>query len=141
MRPVTSTAAEHRSRAGSWVAVLSLLWFVTVPPLVLYGFFAGLSFSSQPNPDEGKGAVCFVAAGLLTVLLPLIATVVAFGGGRPALGGVYLVLTLLLAVPGVGLTLGGLQTLGGPGPAPASTPGGPGGCQEHSGGDTQCPGG
>ena len=140
VRRVTTTTADRRN-AGAWVAVLSLLWFVTVPPLVLFGFFASLSFTVEPNPDAGRGAVCFVAAGILTVLLPLAAALVAYRGRRPALGGVYLVLTLLLSVPGVALAGTGADTLGGPDPAPPPAPRTPGGCQEHSGGDTRCPGG
>ena len=141
MRRVTIPGTERRTQAASWVAVLSLLWFVTVVPLALFGFFASWSLSSEPNPDRFRGAACFLAAGVLTVLLPLTATVVALRGGRPVLGTVYVVLTLLLAVPGVVLVLGAADTLGWWEPSPPPAPAGPGGCQEHSGGDTRCPGG
>ena len=58
------------------------------------------------------------------------------------LGSVYLVLAVLALVP-AGLTVHSAgQDLGWfrPSPAPA-TPGPPGYCVEHSGGDTRCPGG
>ncbi len=141
VRRVTTWAAERRAQAASWVAVLSLLWFVTAPPLTLYGFFAILSLSSTPSPDRGKGAVCLLVAGVLTFLLPLTATIVALRGGRPVLGSVYVVLTVLLAVPAVVLVLGAADTLGWWDPSPPPAPAWPVGCQDHSGGDTRCPGG
>lgn len=138
----TSTTDKRRTDAGYWVAVLTVLWFVSVPPLVLWAIFESLSFTSDPNPNAGKGAVGFLVAGLLTMLLPLTAAVVALRGGRPVLGGVYLVLTVLLAVLGAALIVGATQTLGWwPETTDVPAPAASGICRQPSGGLPRCPGG
>lgn len=142
-RAVMFAADDARWKdAALRVAALTMVWFLSVPPLVLWSFFASLSFEGSRNPDADKGRIGFLVAGILTVLLPLVAGVLAVRGRRPVLGGVYLLLALLMLIPGGMLTIGAGRTLvGPPDKAPVTTPAATGGCQEHSGGDTRCPGG
>jgi hypothetical protein len=137
---VTATD-ERRTTAAQWVALLTLAWFLAVPALVLTGIFSSFSLGVEQNPEHREGALLFLAAAAVGVLLPLLATVLAYRGNRPILGTVYAVLTLFLIVPALVITLSSAKELGWYRPASPEPPGPPGHCVEHSGGDTRCPGG
>lgn len=140
--PGVATTDERRTQAALWVGALTVLWSVTVPPLVVWSFFASLSYGSTPDSQADEGVTGFFVAGFLTVLLPLAATIIALRGGRPVLGGICLVVTLVAFLFGGALVAGAaLSQDRGHATAPDRAPVDRGGCQEHSGGDTRCPGG
>jgi hypothetical protein len=141
VRAVTATD-ERRTTAGQWVALLTLAWFLAVPALVLIGFFESLTFGTGTPRGGDSGPWLLLAAAVVSVLLPLLAAVLAFRGSRPVLGTVYALLTLALLLP-AGLTaMETSQDLGWYQPAPPEPPPGPPGrCMEHSGGEATCPGG
>jgi hypothetical protein len=133
---------ERRTKAGQWVALLTLAWVIAVPVLLVTGITESWSFTSEPNPNRSTGSLLLLTAAVIAVLLPLLATVLAFRGARPVVGTVYALLTLALLLP-AGLTVRSTaEDLGGHHPAaPESPPGPPGRCMEHSGGEATCPGG
>ena len=129
---------ERQAKAAQWVALLTLAWFLTVPVLVVSAAGKLLSFTSEPNPDHRTGSLLLLAAAALAVLLPLLASVLAYRGGRSVLGTVYALLTLVLLLPAGVATMGVTRDSGG---QPAAPPGPPGMCMDHSGGQGECPGG
>jgi hypothetical protein len=133
---------ERQAKAGQWAALLTLAWFLTVPVLVVSGFFASLSYGSQQVSEDHTGAWLLLAGAVLAVFFPLLAAVLGFRGGRPVLGTVYALLTLALLVPAGLAAMGATKDLGGYQPAaPEPRPGPPGMCMDHSGGQGECPGG
>ena len=54
--------------------------------------------------DRGRDSGVFPIAGPLTVLLPFVAAVMATRSGRFGPDGAYVVLTLLMVPPAVGIT-------------------------------------
>jgi hypothetical protein len=74
------------------IVAVTLGWLVVVPLVVGYGLIT----------QGGDGV--FTVAALLTVGLPFTAAVIATRAGRFGLGGAYVVLTLLMALPAAGIT-------------------------------------
>ena len=141
MTSEVDSGTTRRGRAATWAAALTLLWILVVPLLLVLGFGAVFSLDGTPNPNAGYGAVLFLVAAAVGLLLPLTVTVIAAGARRPILAGVYLIITALLLIPAAFLVQGAAQSAdGSPQTPPAEAPA-PGACQEHSGGDTRCPGG
>lgn len=134
--------ASPRSRGRALrvlLPVLALGWLVGVGGLVLQALGATLTFLGEvPTPeDRALAARYLVAAAWLAAVLPVLGTVLAVLARSRAGVVVFAVLLVL------GLTLAGLVAvdrhrarLREPQPRPPVT-----GCQEHSGGDTRCPGG
>ena len=75
------------------LTAVTLGWLVTVTLLLGYGL-------TDPERDSGV----FPIAALLTIVLPFVAAVMATRSGRFGLGGAYVVLTLLMVAPAVGIT-------------------------------------
>ena len=125
-----------------WVVLLTVIWVLGVPALFFAGVMQSFTFAPDYRPRDPAGSWLHLGAAAAAVLLPLLAAVVAYRANRLILGSVYLVLTVLALVP-AGLTVHSAgQDLGWFRPAPApATPGPPGYCVEHRGGDTRCPGG
>jgi hypothetical protein len=136
---MATDADTRRSRAGAWAVLLTVLWVVGVPYLLLSGAMSGWQFKSyEPRSAESVAAAAryYLAAGIVAVVLPLLVTVIALYGRRTLMATIYLILTLIALMPVLTLTASGGT------PFERTPPSyGPGACQEHSGGDTRCPGG
>ncbi|SNY56815.1 hypothetical protein [Paractinoplanes atraurantiacus] len=80
----------RRTTLHLWIIAVTLAWLVVVPLVVLYGLITGTG-----------GA--FTLATVLIVALPFTAAALATKNGRFGLGGLYVVLTLLMALPAAGI--------------------------------------
>ncbi|MFG1676166.1 hypothetical protein [Micromonospora sp. NPDC049282] len=90
------------------------------------------------SPAKWASLALLVAASVATAGPTLIA-LVAYRLRLVRTAAVFLVLAIVIAVPAVPFAVLAGRDLA---PAPAATtPGPPGYCVEHSGGDTRCPGG
>ena len=120
-------------------AALFLIWlaWVLVPPLLLFGgaMTSAPFFGEQPTAaDRSQSAGLYLVAAVLALGLPFVGVLLTWRTRRVA-AACFGVALLVVAIP-VALLLG--RGVGDAGPAPDT---GPPVCQEHSGGDTRCPGG
>jgi hypothetical protein len=133
---------ERRAAAVVWAVTLTLLWIIAVPALLFSGVMSSFHLYADPPPDDRAGGGYFLAAAVVIVLLPLTVGVLALRARRPVLGWVYLAITVVMLVPAAGLGYTAAQSFGWePNRPDPPAPPGSGACQEHSGGDTRCPGG
>jgi hypothetical protein len=124
---------RQRSNADMWVGLLTLAWLIATPVLLL------LFFTSALREDNRASSLYLLAAAAAGVLLPVLAAVLAFRVGKQAMGTTYAVFAVLVLVPAIYLIIAVSDTFGGN--QPATPPGPPGHCVEHSGGQAECPGG
>ena len=95
-----------------------------------------LSAWGSEHPRRSDWLLLLLLAGI--VAGPALIAAVALAGRLVGTGIVYLVLAVLLTLPAGFFAEDAYRRLFPPDPPP---PAGPVGCQEHSGGDTTCPGG
>jgi hypothetical protein len=141
---VTSPTTTPR-RGGPVVGALVLLWLLGLLALLWWLFRIGMEQWANSYSDPVPGAAdldrqasrALLATAVLAVAGAAAITLVAYRLGLVRTAVVFLVLTLVLAVPGLAVAASAYRDLT-PAPPP---PGPPGHCQEHSGGDTRCPGG
>jgi hypothetical protein len=140
MTAVTPPAPPRGSRARFLLPLLGAAWVVAVPALVLDAFGHSLAFFGE-SPTAAEVAATerlLEIAAAVAVGLPLLGLVVALA--LRSRGGSWTFVVLL--VLGLAFTLlvgwnGHLRHRDDPPPpSPRTTT-----CQEHSGGDTRCPGG
>jgi hypothetical protein len=138
------TAPPGHDRANRRLTSCFLLWFPGTPVLLLVAFLVGL----EEWANDGDGTLTSIA--LLVVVLVALLTPVAgmLLAVRARRTGFALVFAAALAISvGAGATTGVLsedaarQLVRSVRPAEPPPPAGTGGCQERSGGDTDCPGG
>jgi len=123
------------------VSLLTLLWVAALIALVVWLFAVGLQGWGDSGDHSGRYER---RAAMITVILAVVGAgglgligLVAIGQRAVKTGLVYLVLAVIAAVL-VAQPVKEAFRVGNPtppGPAPYY------GCQEHSGGDTRCPGG
>ncbi|MGC3862221.1 hypothetical protein ACPSM1_18740 [Micromonospora chersina] len=126
---------------------LVLLWVCGLIATAVWWVGIGLeqwsvSYGDQPGEFESlrrRASVALLVAALAATAGPALIALVAFQLRLVRTAVVFLVLTVVIAVPAVPFAVLAGRDLD---PAPAvTTPGAPGHCVEHSGGDTRCPGG
>lgn len=88
--------AARRADVALRVAALTLAWLVSVSLLVGWGL-------ANPGRNDGTNA----AAALLTIVLPFLGAVIATQNRMPVLGGCYVVMTLVMVFPALGIVRGG----------------------------------
>ncbi|MEU4474942.1 hypothetical protein [Micromonospora sp. NPDC023888] len=144
---MTSGAVGTGRRGGPIVALLVLLWICGLIAAALW--WVGIileqwsaSYDNQPSELDDiqrRASLALLIAALVATAGPALVALVAYQLRLVRTAVVFLVLTVVIAVPAVPLAASAGQGLD---PAPAATtPGPPGYCMEHSGGDTRCPGG
>lgn len=117
-------------------ALLTAVWVLVSPVLIVTGFFKTVSFWSAPNPEHAAGVNLMTAGAICFVAAPFLAAIITARTRRPkapVIFGVGAFLGLFLVV----FVLGGSQPKGPPAREPLPS----GYCVEHSGGDNKCPGG
>ncbi|MEV4812987.1 DUF6234 family protein [Micromonospora avicenniae] len=127
------------------VALLTVAWLVGAVVLLGWIFTIGIEGWADHYSDQGAGADALARKANLALLLlaaevvagPAVIAVVARGGLLRRTAAVYLVIALGLGLVAVPVAVGAYRELT---PAPPPPPP-PTICQEHSGGDTRCPGG
>ncbi|WP_433125183.1 hypothetical protein ACQPWW_22040 [Micromonospora sp. CA-240977] len=101
-----------------------------------------VSYDDQPGELadlKRRASLALLVAASVATAGPALIALVAYHLRLVRTAAVFLVLTVVIAVPAVPIAVGAGGDLD---PAPAATtPGPPGHCMEHSGGDTRCPGG
>ncbi|MFF5182017.1 hypothetical protein ACFY2Q_28715 [Micromonospora sp. NPDC000316] len=101
-----------------------------------------VSYGDQPDAFEDlrrRVSVALLVAAMVATAGPAVIALVAYRLRLVRTAVVFLVLTVVIAVPAVPFAVITGQDLD-PGPT-LTTPGPPGHCVELSGGDTRCPGG
>jgi hypothetical protein len=88
--------AVRRTHVTLKIVAVTLGWLVLVPILVVYGL-----------TGKHRGSDVFSFAAFLNLLLPFAASVIATRNRRFALGGFYIVLTLLMDNPAVAIVRAG----------------------------------
>jgi hypothetical protein len=143
---VTDTAGWARLSGGrparTSSAALVLIWlaWVLVPPLLVFGgaMTSAPFFGEQPTAaDRAESSTLYLVAAALALGLPLLGLVLTWRT-RTIAAAFFGAALVVVAVP-VALLLGSELRNADPS-RPAPDPGPPV-CQEHSGGDTRCPGG
>ncbi|MER7443388.1 hypothetical protein [Micromonospora avicenniae] len=127
------------------VALLTAAWLIGALVLLGWMFTIGLDGWADQHSDQGVGADALARKANVALLFlaaevvagPAVIAVVARGGLLRRTAAVYLVIALGLGVLAVPIAAGAYRDLA---PAPPPPPP-PTICQEHSGGDTRCPGG
>jgi hypothetical protein len=89
-------AARHRAEVALKVTAVTLAWLVSVSLLV--GWSLTVRGGAEPTNT---------AAAVLTVVLPFVGAVIATRNRQFVLGGVYVVLTLLMVLPALGIIRAG----------------------------------
>ena len=131
---------EHSPRRSALLVLLGVVWLLAPAGLVLAAVGESLTFFGElpTEAERARSGRLLVAAVLTAIAVALTGVVLAVRHRRPGAGtafGVALAVTLVLAVP----VLASVERVP-PGSAiPVHQRGI--GCQEHSGGDTRCPGG
>lgn len=141
---MTSSTVTGR-RGGPVVGFLVLVWVLGLLAVAWWVFSLGMrqwaDSYSGPGPGTAalnqQGAAAMLVLALLAVGGPAIIALVAYRLRLVRTAVVLLVLSLALAIPGLPVAAFAYRDLR-PAPPPAAPPGH---CQEHSGGDTRCPGG
>jgi hypothetical protein len=131
-------AADRPARTSSAALLLIWLAWVLVPPLLLFGgaMTSAPFFGEQPTPaDRSQSAALYLVAAVLALGLPFVGLLLTWRTRRVA-AACFGAALAVVAIP-VALLLG-RGDAGLDGPVPDQ---GPPVCQEHSGGDTRCPGG
>jgi hypothetical protein len=82
----------YRTHLHLKIVAVTLAWLVLVPLLLIYGV------TTHHSGDE-----IFDVAAFATILGPFIAAVMATKNHRTGIGGAYVVLTLLMALPAVAI--------------------------------------
>jgi hypothetical protein len=124
--------------------LLALLWgvWLLVPPVLVFdgAITAAPFFGEQPTDDErSEAAALFLVAGLLAVGVPLVGLVLTVRArARVATGAFVVALVVGAVVLAMSIPEGWWRDRNAP---PAQTTDPPVVCQEHSGGDNDCPGG
>jgi hypothetical protein len=90
--------AARRTEVVLWVVVVTLIWLVSVSLLVGWGL---------TGPGPGHGTTSLALAAVLAVLLPFVAAVIATKNKQFVVGGVYVVLTLAMVLPALGIARAG----------------------------------
>ncbi len=122
------------------LVLLGLAWLVLPAWFVFGAAITSASFfgDSPSASDQAEAGRLLVRAGITAVVLPALGLAVASWLGRTGARAVFGVALAIGAVAAVVLIGAAPQVAGEvPAPAPTSSPR----CQEHSGGDTTCPGG
>jgi hypothetical protein len=88
--------AARRTDVALKVTAVTLLWLVSVSLLLGWGLTV-----------RGSAAGTNLAAAGLGILLPFVGAVIATRNRMPVLGGVYVVVTLAMVVPAVGIVRAG----------------------------------
>jgi hypothetical protein len=88
--------AARRTEVGLRVGAVTLAWLVSVSLLVGWGV-------ANKGRDEGTNS----AAALLTVVLPFVSAVIATRSRMPVLATCYVVVTLVMVFPALGIVRGG----------------------------------
>jgi hypothetical protein len=88
--------AARRADVLLRVAAVTLLWLVSVSLLLGWGL-----------TGHGDATGTDAAAAALGILLPFVGAVIATRNRMPVLGGVYVVVTLAMVVPAVGIVRAG----------------------------------
>ena len=86
--------AERRTEVALRVALVTLFWLVSVSLLVGWG---------MTGPKHEGTTFSSALAGLLAVVLPFVAAVIATRNRQFILGGVYTALTLAMVLPALGI--------------------------------------
>ncbi|MFG3577890.1 hypothetical protein [Micromonospora chersina] len=142
-----SEAVGTGRRGGAIVGFLFLLWVCGLVATAVWWVGIGLeqwsaSYGDQPGEFEDlrrRASLALLVAALVATVGPALLALVAYRLRLVRTAVVFLVLTVVIAVPAVPFAVLAGRDLD---PAPAvTTPGPPGHCVEHSGGDTRCPGG
>jgi hypothetical protein len=90
--------AARRTEVALRVALVTLIWLVSVSLLVGWGL---------TGPKQEGGTTSSALAAVLAVLLPFVAAVIATKNRQFIVGGVYVVLTLAMVLPAVGIAEAG----------------------------------
>ncbi|WP_406063412.1 hypothetical protein [Micromonospora sp. NBC_00860] len=144
---MTSEAVSTDRRGTPTVGLLVLVWICALIATAVWWVGIGLqqwsvSYGDQPGAFEDLkrwASVALMVAALVATAGPAIIALVAYQLRLVRTAVVFLVLTVVIGVPAVPIAALAGRDLD---PAPAATtPGPPGHCVEHSGGDTRCPGG
>ncbi|WP_430503101.1 hypothetical protein ACQRWP_16375 [Micromonospora trifolii] len=144
---MTSEAVGTGRRGVPIVGLLALVWVCGLIAAAMWWVGIGLeqwsvSYGDRPAEFEDlkrQASVALLVAAMVATAGPLLIALVAYQLRRARTAVVFLVLTAVIAVPAVPIAVLAGRDLD---PAPAATtPGPPGHCVEHSGGDTRCPGG
>jgi len=90
--------AVRRTEVALQVALVTLIWLVSVSLLVGWGL---------TGPKQEGGSTSSALAAVLAVLLPFVAAVIATKNKQFIVGGVYVVLTLAMVLPAVGIAEAG----------------------------------
>ncbi|MFW3171825.1 hypothetical protein [Geodermatophilus sp. CPCC 206100] len=133
-------AAGRPWRAPTALLVLLWLAWLLVPPLLLFGaaITAAPFFGETPTAAERAEAQTLTLVALLLVIgVPLLGLVLTWRSRRAAAWAFAVALLGALALGAAALPSGWWRS----GDVPVQTDGGRPACQEHSGGDTRCPGG
>jgi len=86
--------AARRTQVALWVSAVTLAWLVSVSLLVGWGL-------TGPGPQRGTTSLALAA--VLAVLMPFVAAVIATKNRQFVVGGVYVVLTLAMVLPALGI--------------------------------------
>ncbi|MCG5446005.1 hypothetical protein NIE79_004535 [Micromonospora sp. NIE79] len=144
---MTSEAVGAGRRGVPIVGLLALLWLCGLIAAAMWWLGVGLkqwsvSYGDQPGEFEDlkrQASVALLVAAVVAGAGPVLIALVAYQLRQVRTAVVFLVLAAVIAVPAVPFAVLAGRDLN---PAPAATtPGPPGHCVEHSGGDTRCPGG
>ncbi|WP_328348273.1 hypothetical protein [Micromonospora sp. NBC_00421] len=144
---MTSETVGAGRRGGPIVGFLVLVWVCGLIAAAVWWVGIGLeqwSVSYGDRPGEfadlrHRASLALLVAALVATAGPAIIAFVAYRLRLVRTAVVFLVLAVVIAVPALPFAV-----LVGRNLAPATattTPGPPGHCVEHSGGDTRCPGG
>ncbi|MEW1586436.1 hypothetical protein AB0283_13435 [Micromonospora vinacea] len=144
---MTSESVGTDRRAAPIVGLLALVWVSGLIATAVWWVGIGLeqwsvSYGDQPGEFEDlkrQASVALLVAALVATAGPVLIALVAYQLRQVRTAVVFLLLATVIAVPAVPIAVLAGRDLD---PAPATTtPGPPGHCVEHSGGDTRCPGG
>ncbi len=144
---MTSDAIGTGRRGGPIVGFLVLVWVCGLIAVSVWWAGIGLeqwsvSYGDQPGEFadlKRRASLALLVAALVAAVGPAVVALVAYRLRLVRTAVIFLVLAVVIAVPAVPIAVLASRDLA---PAPtATTPGPPGHCVEHSGGDTRCPGG
>lgn len=136
------TWAAPRRWARTTVGLLVTVWLLSFPLMLWWLFRIGMqgwanSYSDDPARSaeiDHSTSMATLTVALLAVGGPAVIALVAFAGSMYKIGKVFAVLAVTGLVLAVALTAGSSRPAAPADPSPTI-------CQEHSGGDTRCPGG